>query len=1216
MDRSDETPGDPISDPPSVEDETDLLEPTLALEEFVVVPDYELIKPIGKGAAGQVWLARQKLSDVLYAIKIIPRGRIQAVELEGVRHYRQRGISHPNLLRLEHMGETPEHVYYVMELADDVTGSTRFDPQHYAPRTLTAELQRRRVMSPFEALIVARDLLEGLNHLHASGLMHRDVKPANVIHAKGKWKLGDVGLVVRDDKTVAQLGTAAYWPPEGVQDRTADLYALGKILYQLVTGRGVKQYPDFTPVDSTLPIDDLGLPEARRIIESACADDVLDRYTSAEVMRVALQGAITRTQQAAKAPSTVPRETERLPWVQRLGAHARARAAMLPLVGLVVAVALGMLWLVRGPDRQRATRLSLDPVPARIDVDAWREAAAVDSRDGRWLRAAGAWATLATQDHPLQALWRDAFRSAARRAVRTRAVIDFRGSGALSYGFESRVAFSSDGLYAVVKTHSRTARIHLTGTGGVHGNVLTFDGRDIHRIVAGRDPPVYAAVGGTGWQLWDRKGVEWSPYIEPASSAAIGSIRDWQIAGGRVLTTWTTQKSPYVRIELWSVKSRGKPRRLRELEERVLKDASNPLWAELTPDGTKLRTLVWENGRGRVRIFSLTDLAAEPFDFDIGPIPAGRQDATTVIGSPDGRWLLVLSLESSQMDGPNLFRVRAFDATTGKPVGASQSACYAVAFASRTGRYACATNNGVRVFDPTTAESLCRIPVRATITGPVELIQRDATTQRVLSFNRDGTQLLILGTPLDKPEVANTTDTRMEPTVSVWAIPTGARLFTVHQEPPRDPVAHTVYGAVFLPRGDRIATFHREPRTRLASTERLRVWKARPAGMLDGYPLALNKGAIDQAAISIDGRWLAVAVSDGVGVFDVRGRRWVANQLWRGAAVASARSSATPPLAISISGGAQSADVRVLILDGNGRIQLHTATGKRLALPTADRPVNVTAINITRDGRWIACGGNTGKVVLLRTTPPDVVRTLIGQGARIEDLSFTWRDDRFGLVSLDGVGTVTIFDARDTTAPVIDTVRRFLDVSAARLAANPAGRYVAMAQPGESLRVLNLEARDRVLDWPWPAGAPTDPQQVRLAFADDPAGWLLLTAGSQVHVLRCDFRPRLGSEFSAGRMSADANLAFRHNAPVVAAGLARVDDLQRLVTLSRLGVIRVWEIEAEILADAGGELGGPIRQFERFSGFSVRLAKGGTVELVPLSPSEWAKRRSDPDEQD
>ena len=308
--------------------------------------------------------------------------------------------------------------------------------------------------------------------------------------------------------------------------------------------------------------------------------------------------------------------------------------------------------------------------------------------------------------------------------------------------------------------------------------------------------------------------------------------------------------------------------------------------------------------------------------------------------------------------------------------------------------------------------------------------------------------------------------------------------------------------------------------------------------------------------------------------------------------------------------------MRVLIPEGDGQLQLYTATGERLALPTADRPEHVTAIDITRDGRWIACGGNAGEVVLLRPTQLDRVRTLIGQGARIEDLSFTWRDGRLGLVCLDGVGTVTIFDAPDLAAQFDDAVFSVREVQAARLAANPAGRYVALSQPGESLRVLNLEARDRVLDWPWPAGALTDPQQVRLAFADDPAGWLLLIAGSQVHILRCDFRPHPLSELPAHRMPADADLAFRHAAPVVAAGLARVGDFQRLLTVSRLGVVRVWEVEADVLADAGSELGGPIRQFERFSGFGVRLTERGTVELVPLSPSEWAQRHSKPDEPD
>jgi serine/threonine protein kinase len=91
------------------------------------VPDFELVRPIGEGGFGQVWLAVNRTTGQPRAVKVIPRARLGLRDPAGreiaalVRLEANRRCRHPNLLTIQHIGETPEHLFYVMELADDLS---------------------------------------------------------------------------------------------------------------------------------------------------------------------------------------------------------------------------------------------------------------------------------------------------------------------------------------------------------------------------------------------------------------------------------------------------------------------------------------------------------------------------------------------------------------------------------------------------------------------------------------------------------------------------------------------------------------------------------------------------------------------------------------------------------------------------------------------------------------------------------------------------------------------------------------------------------------------------------------------------------------------------------------------------------------------------------------------------------------------------------------
>jgi tetratricopeptide (TPR) repeat protein len=245
--------------------------------------DYELLKWIGAGTFGDVWLARNRHDGGLCAVKIVAK-RHQS-ELDGVKLYRQSASDHPSLVAIKHVGEGDGFYYYVMPLADDVReGTLSHVPEQYEPMTLRRHLARRQHLPADEVVAIARQLLSALAQLHKRGVSHCDVKPDNVLRVRGNWQLGDVGLAVLSAHMSPDRGTLAYFPPEGPHDQSADLYALGKTLYQLLTGAGLERFQEFAEGTLAIPGGDPRGRRLRQIILRACHPDARQRFDSAAAM--------------------------------------------------------------------------------------------------------------------------------------------------------------------------------------------------------------------------------------------------------------------------------------------------------------------------------------------------------------------------------------------------------------------------------------------------------------------------------------------------------------------------------------------------------------------------------------------------------------------------------------------------------------------------------------------------------------------------------------------------------------------------------------------------------------------------------------------------------------------------------------------------------------------------------------------------------------------
>jgi serine/threonine-protein kinase len=203
------------------------------------IPGYHIISKLGQGAMATVWKARQLSLERIVAIKILPKRLSENPEF--VERFYKEGkaaakLNSPNIVQAIDVGDAQGYHYFVMEY---VEGKTVYD-----------DLSKGKVYSEAEALDITIQVTRALAHAHGKGLIHRDVKPKNIMLTKeGVVKLADMGLArARDDKeTAAQeagraYGTPYYISPEQIRgeldiDFRADVYSLGATFYHMVTGK-------------------------------------------------------------------------------------------------------------------------------------------------------------------------------------------------------------------------------------------------------------------------------------------------------------------------------------------------------------------------------------------------------------------------------------------------------------------------------------------------------------------------------------------------------------------------------------------------------------------------------------------------------------------------------------------------------------------------------------------------------------------------------------------------------------------------------------------------------------------------------------------------------------------------------------------------------------------------------------------------------------------
>jgi eukaryotic-like serine/threonine-protein kinase len=272
------------------------------------IPGYKIISKLGAGAMGAVYKARQLSLDRLVAIKVLPKKFSESKQF--IERFYAEGraaaqLNHPNIVQAYDVGKAAEFHFFVMEMVDG--------------RTVYDDIVKHKRYPEKDAIEIAIQMSEALLHAHEKGLIHRDVKPKNIMITKeGVSKLADMGLAraVNDaDAAEAEkgkaFGTPYYISPEQIRGEVkigppADIYSLGATLYHMVTGA--------VPFDGKNPTDvmhkhlkaELVAPDhvnpklsagVSEIIEMMMAKDARKRYQSCRDLLVDL-----RAVQGGKTP--------------------------------------------------------------------------------------------------------------------------------------------------------------------------------------------------------------------------------------------------------------------------------------------------------------------------------------------------------------------------------------------------------------------------------------------------------------------------------------------------------------------------------------------------------------------------------------------------------------------------------------------------------------------------------------------------------------------------------------------------------------------------------------------------------------------------------------------------------------------------------------------------------------------------------------------------
>ena len=286
---------------------------------------------LGRGATSVVWRAidtdapDDRTRDVAVKRLSVPESPADRERLTREADVLAK-LDHPNVIRVREIVPDGLGVALILDLADGGTLADRLrDSGLLSPEVL------RELLAP---------VADALDAAHRVGLVHRDVKPSNVIFAQGQPKLADLGLVTSASEARSFVGTEGFIPPEGPGTVKADLFALGRLLYEAVTGKDRCEFPELPSDLDSWPNREEFL-EFNEVLMRLCAPEPERRYANAAEVAGDLNLILAG------------RSVRRANGIERRLQQAR-RITVMTLIGL--AIAAGVVWLQQSRQHEAETR--------------------------------------------------------------------------------------------------------------------------------------------------------------------------------------------------------------------------------------------------------------------------------------------------------------------------------------------------------------------------------------------------------------------------------------------------------------------------------------------------------------------------------------------------------------------------------------------------------------------------------------------------------------------------------------------------------------------------------------------------------------------------------------------------------------------------------------------------------------------------------------------